>query len=272
LTFKQAVSSADRKENRRLLIELSEKDWPWFSAEYLLNVLDVHQDMRLFAAELEQLGAETSGMDGYVQAEIDWQKTSERELVLNFPEALVFGAELPPPARRNLADVFFRLFFLKSRLVTDWPGIAFNQKGEIAWLDFTSVVAVGEAEKNFALRCLKNGVVPQNSMEHTVKRTLDLLRFYCPGVDLPTLAEKISCCPLPEFQTASNDWAERNFSRYKSMGLAGSVNETYNPADPSSLIYLLDSHRYQRDSRFKKSSFYYWAPLLLAFYVLYRFF
>ena len=263
IIFKQALDSAERKNNYRLLSELGEKDWPLLAKDNLLKIYDKNLDMRLFAAELEQLGAENAGNKGYAQVEIDWQKTSQQELVLNFPIPMTYSSELPPTARQNLADSFFRLFFLKSLLVSDWPAVAFNASGQISWLDFSLLLPVDKALQQFALKYLRQQTAPNTPSEYAVKRALDLLNIYCPDIVLAELAEKISCCPLADFQTADDDWAAQTFKDYQAWGLTGGVAAPYKASNPQDVVYLLDSRRYLQDSRFKKSSFYYWAPLLL---------
>lgn len=272
LVFKQALPSSGRAEHKSLLAELAEKDWPQLPAENLLKILDMNLDMRLFAAELERLGVENAGNNGYAAIEIDWPQTSQQELVLGFPETMTSASELPPEAQHNLADSFFRMFFLKSLLVADWPAIAYNSRGQIAWLDFSQLLPADKTQHSFALAYLQGKALPQTPSEHSVKRALNLLEIYCPDVALPAMAEKIGCCPLADFQTADNNWAAQTLKGFKSMGLAGGMSEPYAVSNPEDVAYLLDSRRHLRDSRFKKSSFYYWAPLLLAAFALYRFF
>lgn len=270
--IKQALPAAERKEDIALVTELSENDFSNLATEELLQTMDLNFDMRLFAAELEHLIAESSEYPGSLRFEIDWIKTSQQQLVAVFSEPVTYGGELPLPAQQNLAEIFLRLFYLKALLILDWPAVAYNDKGQIAWLDFTSLQSVEPSLRRYALDYLRSRRAPVATVEHNLKRALDLLILYCPNVDLMSLAEQISCCPLPAFTTDDKKLGEKTLMQMKKLHLDGGQPTPYAGENPQKLAYLLDTGRYLRHSRFKKSSFFYWGPLLLAIYVLYHYF
>lgn len=267
---KQALSGTDRKGDTALVLESSVRDFPNLAPEELLHTLDINMDMRLFAAELEQLNAQSSEYPGSLKFEIDWIATSQQQLVAKFTNPVTYGSQLPLSAQQNLAEIFLRLFYLKALLVLDWPAVAWNTSGQVAWLDFTSLQKVEPPQQRYALDYFRCRRVPHTPDEHHLKRALGLLLFYCPDIDILSMAEQISCCPLPEFSTDDKQLGQKTVSQLKTHYLDAGHAEPYTGTDPQTVAYLLDNKRYLRSSKFKKSSFFYWGPLLLAIYVLYH--
>ena len=272
VSLKQPLSATKRNEYRFLLTELVEKDWPMLSLDDLFQTLDWNLDMRLWAAELEHLGHEAAEYQGFLKFDIDWLNTTQQQLSFLPPEPLTYASELSEKAQSNLSEIFFRLFFKKKLLIYDWPAVICNAEGQISWLDFSCEEYSDEKLQRFAWDYLHEHRFPQTPEEHHVKRALNLLKIYCPKIDLSILAEEINSVLLPEYKITDKKWEEQTLSDLKRLGVNSEINKNYEETDPQSVLYLLDSKRHPKASGHQKVSFYYWGPLILAAGILYYFF
>ena len=137
---------------------------------------------------------------------------------------------------------------------------------------FRSLKDVDSSLRARALDYLHRRSKPRTPAEHDLKRALDLLTVYCPQVDLTAMAEEISCCPLPEFTTDDLLRGAQTLKRLQQLGMSAGHIDSPAETSPQEIAYLLDSKRRLRESSFRKASFYYWGPLLLAAYALYYYF
>lgn len=55
---------------------------------------------------------------------------------------------------------------------------------------------------------------------------------------------------------------------YSKQGLVLSPRSELTEPNPESLAYLLDKNRFKKDPQFKKSSIFYYLPLLVVIYIL----
>lgn len=270
--FKTALTAKDRRSREKLLAELAARDWPDFDFGDLQKNLDLNLDMRLLAAELERLSGAAAEYPGCLKFAVNWPETSQERLVLDFSAPTEYTMCLKEKAQQNLAEIFFRLFYWKSLLVLDWPAIACDAEGKVAWLDFSLLKDVDSSLRARALDYLHRRSIPRTPAEHDLKRALDLLTVYCPQVDLTAMAEEISCCPLPEFTTDDLRRGAQTLKRLQQLGMSAGHIDSPAETSPQEIAYLLDSKRRLRESSFRKASFYYWGPLLLAAYALYYYF
>lgn len=262
-----ALDGKERSFATGLVRELIAEDFADFELSDWLQTLDLNYDMRLFGSELERLQTSSLSREEALPLAVDWIRTSQEELWLELPPDVSLQAELSFPAQQQMAELYFYLLFAKGIYLSDWRWLAVDSQNRIAWVDFSAVFSADSSLQNFARRWLHGEAQAQTMLQKKIERSLRLLKIWCPDLNLAELA--VLKYALPETANAepalSLDLLARN-------GFPSANAAAPDSVDPEQLVYLLDSDRYRRNPLFRKSSFFYWGPLLIAILVLYYFF
>ncbi len=266
MEIKHALSPQDYSLGEELLPELVSSN-PKLDETYLLDTLTLNSDMRLYGAELSEVQNFASECGGNLSLPIDWQHTSSDKLFVVFAEETTDSMNLPQPAQQNLAKIFFHLLYHRAYLVLDWQSILYNHHNEILWRDFSVIRNLTKEQLKYALQYALNNLLPKNADEYNIKRALDLLRFYCPQVNLAELSKQMGASLLADFKTHDEEWSKKNAPHLK----------TLNAGDGHARTLLPNQNLYNRlkskplPTHLGKSSLYYWGPLILAAFLLYYF-
>lgn len=266
--IRRALSVKDRRFFETLIAELLARDLNNFALEDWLHTLDLNYDLRLYGSELERILTASSGHPAALSLAVDWRRSSKAELWLNsLPEGCVMSFDLPLPAQQNLADLFLYLLFAKGIFPADWRWVALAQNNQVMWTDFSAVFPADSSLKNYALEYIRHGTEPQDSLRQNLVRAIRLLKLCCPQIDL---VRQVAAMSVPPREEASASSLSLNILRQNGFPSANAQAPASN--DPHDFAYLLDSRRHRKNPLFRKSSFLYWGPLLLAMILLYYYF
>lgn len=266
IEIKQALSLQDYSLGEELVPELVSSN-STLDEDYLLNTLELNSDMRLYGAELSELQTYASECGEAIPISVDWQQTSSDKLFVFFEDEITDSVSLPTNAQHNLAAIFFHLLYHKAYLVLDWQSVLYNNQGKIFWRDFSVIRNLSPELQKYALQNMLEETAPKNSDEHNVKRALDLLRYYCPQVNLVELSKQIGGKILSDFKTHDNEWSKINTPHLQQLNAGDGHNRI--PLSSKNLYQLLKSKPMPK--HWGKSSLYYWGPLILAAFLIYYF-
>lgn len=267
IRIRSALDEKERRFSTDLVRELIAEDFVDFELPDWLQTLDLNYDMRLFGSELERLQTSSLGRKEALPLTVDWIRTSREELWLELPAAVSLQSELPLSAQRQMAKLYFYLLFAKGIYPADWRWVAADSQNRIAWVDFSAVFSADPPLQDFARRWLHGGTQAQTAAQKKIERSLRLLKIWCPDLNLAEFA--VLKHSLPETTDAEPALSLELLSRNGFPSANAAVPDS---VDPEQLVYLLDSDRHRRNPLFRKSSFFYWGPLLIAILVLYYFF
>lgn len=232
-------------------------------ADSLTKRLDSLLDMRFYGAALETISEQTEAGDIF---SVDWIRTSKDELVLSFRKPCRRTQKLNKREQQVLVSLFGKLLFDRSLYVSFWSGVLADSENNVAFACFDGIFEADSALKNFA----RNQNLPQTENEFRLHRAMKLLAAYCPQIN-------IAECWAPFFRKdmikADLSSAQKQLSAelQKYRVIIPPAPELHF-TDPKNLAGLLDSSRHRRDPRFRKSTIYYWGPLLIAAYLLFKYF
>lgn len=264
IEIKQALSSKDYSLGEEILPELALSN-PKLEEEYLLDTLDLNSDMRLYGAELSEIQSYAAECGGNLRVSVDWQQTSAKKLYVIFSDEALSTTELPLKAQQNLAKIFFYLLYRKAYLVLDWHSVLYDMNGQVLWDDFSVIRNISRPQQRFALKNALGEAKAENREEYNIKRAMDLLRFYCPQVNLEALSKQIGANILRDFKTHDEEWSKNQGLQIQRLNAAdGYLRQTL----PNENIYSRLKSK-PLSGHMGKNSIYYWGPLVLAAFALY---
>ncbi len=231
--------------------------------------LYINFDMRLYAADLENLNDLLNEDDHCCQMEVDWIKTSKENLYLCFDKKCQFTQKLNLKAQENLSRLFAFMFLEKSVFVSYWNGIMLSPKNEVGFLDFDSVYKADSTLLRYALSYIKQKTPAKNLLELKLQRALELLRHYCPDIDCFAFWNSQI---ITSHETKEDKVNSEKLDKLKDNGFNFGTQQKVADINPKDFEYLLDINRHRKDPQFRKSSIYYWGPLLVLIYVLFKYF
>ena len=265
--IKQSLSVSDYSLGKELLPELALNNAN-LDEDYLLEVLELNSDMRLYGAEFSELQSLASECGGNLDLQIDWQQTSSEKLYVKFHEETFCSVKLPEAVQQNLAKIFFYLLYRKACLVLDWSSVFYDAQSKVFWRDFSVIHNLSKNQQQYALQNVLSRQLPKNAEEQNIKRALDLLRFYCPQVDMATLSKRMGLKILSDFKTHDNEWSQKNTVHLQQLNADDGHNRI--PPTNKNLYQRLKSKPMPK--HLGKSSLYYLGPLILAAFLLYYLF
>ncbi len=217
----------------------------------------IQTDMRLYGANLEEI-------NNTLIYEIDWIRTTQTKLEINFKEKAYLTDKLSKPAQKNLASYFADLFFTKKILVEAWRGVLCSKKNQISFLPILNIQRLELEDLNFAIRYLQQNIKPQTIKQCKISYAFELLKHYCPDISLSKQLD--SYLHLHILKKASDQQAL--LSTLNKHGMVYLSKPQLNLPKAKNLTYLLDSKRHKKDKNYKKSSSLYILLLLLAYLLL----
>lgn len=273
VVFKTSEKLADDDFFIRLFGEIADVDLPQLKPQLqtFLKRLDLLRDMRFYGAELETFFEYTDGLPGCCSVSVDWAQTDKPRLCLYFPEPVVYTRQLSLAAQENLLNLFASLFFERSVFVSYFDAVAVDENDKVNVMDFDYIYPVDSVLRRFLSEYLGEECEPRGLMEHKLARVIKLLRLYCPAQDVnAVLLGRLEQYPRSQPQNAPVRSGLMDI--YSKQGLVLSPRSELTEPNPESLAYLLDKNRFKKDPQFKKSSIFYYLPLLVVIYILLKFF
>ena len=261
-------SRADSLKNYRevnpLIKQIIQKDFPFLQEEYdsFLKAKDVCFDMRLQAAEIEDLNEKVVDVFLGILPEIDWIKTNKTELYLqNSMSDSAKNANTKSP--QKIWEIFCFLFFEKSVLIDFSPKAYVSlSQGEYPQIPF-AIRKVSPDLKNYLFDYLKKQTQPNNSEQKNLLRLIKSLPAY--EKDLELFAEKYKS---KEKRIKNNPSSEENFMRtFSERNLLPEYKKLDLPQGQD-YHHLLFPPKLKKAKEFRKSSVLYWGPLFLLFLAL----
>ena len=262
------------KDNRfytSLFSEIIKTDFPVWAKKWpdLSDNLDICKDMRLYGSELEYLSDLSAEYENCCRMDIDWIKTSRENLYVHFGRECLLTKKLPLEAQNNLSRLFAVLLLEKSVFVSLWNGILLSSDNEVGFLDFDGVYPADNRLKDYALAFIKNGRKPQTAEEWKLHRALLLLERYCPDIDCFSLWKGIRKVNVPDKEQKDNS---EMLQKMRENGFDFGTSPQAQMTNPQDIAYLLKKKNIRKEKAYRKSGFLYWAPLLLAMFLLLKYF
>lgn len=270
--FKTTANAEDRRFYLKIFAEIVRKDYPFLQEQYnfFLRRLDILQDMRFYASEIEELSKAAMGFSGQNFFEVDWIRTNKEKLYMLFEKDCQLTDKLPVAAQKDFVQLFGYLLFEKNWFISSWQGIAITDSGSTALLDFDFLYPINDDLKAFVRAFFKEPQTPKNNIEYKLARALKVLQLYSPNVEIASLWK--SYLREPESVYKAPQTPSQLLHHLEQHGVVIKSAPELNFEKPQDLAYLLDSQRHKNDPRFRKSTVWYWGPLLIAIYVLFRYF
>ena len=265
IVAKQAMSQEDFLLGEKLVPDLVSTNSK-LDESYLLNLLELNSDMRLYGAEFSEIQNFAAGCEGNLKLSIDWQQTTSEKLFIVFPEEIKAVETLSLAEQQNLSRLFFYMLYRKCYLILDWNSVLCNSKDEVSWLDFSVIRNISKQQQYYAFQNVINEIKPQNAEEFNIKRAIDLLKLYCPAVDIKDITKHYATPLLAEFKTHDENWENKNKSYLHDLKAKDGhlrIEEKSNK--------IFSRLKSKTPSQIKKTSIYYWGPLLIAAFLLYYF-
>lgn len=270
--FKTAAGARDEKFWLSLFRELVIRDFPELKEQYnfFSRRLDILNDMRFYASELELLSESSAELERNCLFEVDWIRSDKEKLYLCFDEDCRFTDKLDVKAQESLSRLFAYLLFEKKLFVSFWSGVSVNAAGCAGFLDFDFIYPADENLQNFAGRYIKEGAVPGTPAEYKLVRGIRLLDSFCPDIKVFKFWESYRNAGAPVRRVSTD-----TTGLLRHLQKSGVVVDAQTPVSHTSyddISYLLDTGRHKKDARFRKSSILYWGPLVIAAYLLLKYF
>lgn len=232
-------------------------------ADSLKKRLDSLFDMRFYGAELETLAAQT---EKDILYDVDWIRTSKNELCLTFRAPCRQTRKLNKQQQQKLVVLFGSLLFEHSIYVSFWPGILVDSANNVSFAGIDGIFEVDSALKNFARRPHR----PQTENEFRLHRALALLSAYCPQLNLTECWMQFAhLSVLAADLSAVQRQLAADLQKHR---VVTPQTQELLLTEAKDLAYLLDFSRHRRDPQFRKSTVWYWGPLLIAVYLLFKYF
>lgn len=254
-----------------LFFEIIKKDFPFLAEEFsdFSDNLDICKDMRLYGSELEFLSDLSAEYENCCRMDIDWIKTSKESLYVHFGRECYLTKRLPPEAQKNLSKLFAVLFLEKSVFVSWWKGILLSMNNEVGFLDFNGICSADNQLKDYAVAFIKNKKEPQTAKEWKLRQALQLLEKYCSDIDCFSQWKGIVPVRLRDEEKKDHS---AMIKKLRENGFDfGSFPQT-TMMNPQDIAYLLRKKNLKKEKSYRKSGFLYWGPLLLAMFLLLKYF
>ena len=233
---------------------------------------NLRRDMRLYAADWQELTDSLQSSSNGFFWQIDWLQTSASCLWITSAEPFRITSRLSLEEQKNLANLFAELLFDKGYFISSWSGVAVNEAHQVLWADFDALFPADSELKKFAFSYLQAQKFPTGGFEHKLAAALRRLQFFTPEVDLLSLWQpwaELIFEPQSLAQITNVPAFQDGLRRHGLDFLQKKQIQLHNPQE---LRYLLDSSRHAKDPRFRKSSIFYWLPLVIAIYLLLKYF
>lgn len=272
--LRQAVAEEDVTFFKKIISDVVLENYPQLQEELsdYIYISEKYMDMRLYAAEIENLYEKIANNDKVLPLEIDWGSTRENTLCVNCPPNTVFGAKLNPMAQENLLNLMAWMFFEQSIFIASFSGICSDSFGKINFVDFDRVYTVDEALREFLFEYLEQRKEPQTFAERKLVLMIKYLETYCPELNITYQLLEISKTyphQLPEQKEQST--SSKMEKALTEQGLSLLSNKS-----PQTESNVLQKHQmfeeFKNGNSFRKSSWRYYIPLLLVIYALLKFF
>lgn len=270
--FKTTENARKKSFWLKLFAEIVRRDYPQLKEQYnfFLRRLDILQDMRFYASEVEELEKAGMGFAAPNAFEIDWIRTSKDKLYMLFEQECSLTDKLHRKSQEDLVNLFGYLFFEKNWFISSWQGAVVLPDGRVALPDFDFLYPVTDEFKSFAKSWFKEQTAPKNDFEFKLVRAFRLLQSYCPEVDIASSWQNFLQAPASTYKAAPAQTQLLHDLQRHGVVVKTDTDIVFDKAED--LSYLLDSRRHKNDPRFRKSTVWYWGPLLIAVYFLYYYF
>ena len=271
--FKTAGKLEDRSFWRQIFEELAASNFPGLSAHRPIfnKRLDSLSDLRFYGSDVETLIGETAGCEEACPYQVDWARTSADELWLLFPETAISSRRLSPAAQASLLKLVFYLLLERQLFVSSFRGVLCDETERVNLLDFDYIYPFDNQLLGFLKAFLRQTAGPQTHLQHKLVRLLRLLERFCP--DYNVLGEFAVALDQFEFPSSADSPSQTDMlALYARIGRPAHTSPKPLPSDPAALTYLLDKNRFKKDPAFRKSSPWYYVPLLIAVYLLLKYF
>lgn len=270
--FKSAHGDFDKEFYLSLYEEVIEKDFPKLKEQigFFKNRLDVILDMRFYGAIFETLQDDVRDCEKCCIMNIDWIKSSKEELYICFDSKCVLTQELNINAQKNLSRLFAHLLFEKQIFVSYWEGVFVSSSDNVSFADFDYIYPADTELKNMN-KGFKSFDTLLRKSDFKLRRALKLLQSYCKDINVFNEFEdflKLDSNKKP-LDSKHGDSFMKALQR---SGLDLQPKNNPESINPSDIAYLLDDKRHKNNPDFRKSSVFYWGPLLVLIYILYKFF
>ena len=264
------------KDNHFLITLLKEfliKDCKYCKGDYLAvkKNMELNLDARLMGAELEQLHDLSLGFDKCANFDIDWIKTNQKELFINFPKQSRITQNLNIKAQENLVMLYGYLLFEKHIYISYFDGVLIDAKNHVSFIDFDLVSEASAPLKLFAFDYINKKLAPSSIEQERIARSLNLLCKFCPKIDVAKMFDKYKGYHQHPAEISSS-FKENFFPMFQNNPILSSANIVDLTSNPEDVAYLLDHTRHKKDPRYASSSIKYWLPLLIVLYFLLKFF
>ena len=272
-TLVKEVNNADNKYfYLNLFKEIIQKDYPKLKDvfRFFLHRLDILQDMRFYASELEEINKASLGFYGRNFFDVDWIRSSRQKLNLFFEEECNLTNKLSKKTQDEFVRLWGYLFFEKNWFISSWQGVGVTPKGHVTLLDFDFLYPVNDDFKSFIKLWLKKQIEPKNDFEFKLARAIKVLMMYCPEIKITEAWNEYLSQPASLYKPTYP--SSNLLNQLKQHGVIMTTHSEINFDKAEDLTYLLDSRRHKNDPRFRKSSVWYWGPLFIVIYVLFRYF
>lgn len=234
--------------------------------------LDLLQDKRFAAAELEELSAKSRNFNHSLSFEVDWPLTDKKNLCLNFAPDTKFTDSLSSLSQQNLVALFGFLFFETDTLLSGWQQIAHNSDDKVNFFNPDSLLVSDSTLKNFAVKFITSSQTPSSWIEYKFVTAFNLLKSSCPKVDVKQVWESyIQAAPFRN-SAAPSSLSANYLNSLKKTDYAAGLNSQSPSINPQELSYLLYPKREKARRHHSNSSMRIWLPLLIAIYLLYKYF
>ncbi len=271
ILFKTAKNIKDEKFYTSLFFEVIKKDFPVLLEGFpdFSTNLDICKDMRLYGSELEFLSDLSAEYENCCRMDIDWLKTSQENLYVHFGKECQLTKKLPPEAQKNLSRLFAILLLEKSVFVFLWNGILLSTDNKVGFLDFNGICSADNALKDYALAFIKSRKEPQTAKEWKLRQALLLLEKYCPDIDCFSQWSGIHSVRVTNDEKRDNS---EILKKLRENGFDFGASPQAVMVNPQDIAYLLRKKNIRKEKSYRKSGFLYWGPLLLAMFLLLKYF
>lgn len=271
--YKSAGNFSDRRFYHRIFEELADHDFPQLASHRSVfnKRLDSLTDLRFYGSDVETLIDETAGCEDACPYQVDWARTGAGELWLDFPETAMLNRRLTPPAQAALLRLVLYLLLERQLFVSSFRGVICDESNRVNLVDFDYIYPFDRQLLDFLKAYLNGSATPQTHLQYKLARLLRLMKIYCPDYDV--LGEMNAALSGFDFPSAADSSSQTDMlALYARVGRPAHSASKPAPSNPATLAYLLDKTRFKKDPAFKKSSAWYYVPLLIAIYLLLKYF
>lgn len=262
-----------------LATEIVHTDYPELTEELTTfnRRMEKLSDMRLYGAEVEDFNEILKKIESAFPLNIDWGQTGKGNLSLDIAESLIISSQLSATAQENLLQTVAQLFFEYSVFVSSFRAIYTNHASRINFYGFDRVYAVDPALQEYCLDYIYSRTAPTKFLEYKLVRLFRLLEFYCPECDVLGFFRQFSSENSQEeivLSEESEPEAQKktlNLFHEQQFAFTSPVDSTSISSADSFKRHLLKEN-FKKETRFAKTPFLYFIPLLILIYALLKMF